>query len=309
MVGFDVSTMSMCRRENRDPCVFPCRNNEEFGVCNWFVERAGDYCFACRFNRTIPDLSFERNLTRWKRLENAKKRLIYTLLDLDLPLVSGFETTSQGLLFDFVEDERSNSHFAGEVHNTGYSSGVITINVAEADDVAREAERIAVNEYYRTLLGHLRHESGHHYATFMPMTNHEEFVELFGDPDEDYQASLERYYAHGPPSGWQENFISAYASAHPSEDWAESWGHYLHIHDVMDTAASTGLWQEDPGGTIEERIRQWGELSVVLNELNRSVGQTDTYPFVLNSNVKEKLAFVDRFVRTLKRSPSDQAGR
>jgi hypothetical protein len=38
------------------------------------------------------------------------------------------------------------------------------------------------------------------------------------------------------PANWQKSFISKYATSHPWEDWAETWAHYLHIMDMLETA-------------------------------------------------------------------------
>ena len=53
--------------------------------------------------------------------------------------------------------------------------------------------------------------------------------------------SLKRHYENGAPAGWQEKFISSYATAHPWEDWAETWAHYLHMTDALETAAAVGV--------------------------------------------------------------------
>jgi hypothetical protein len=239
----------------------------------------------------------------WLRLEEGKKRLLYTLMQLGLPLENGWDAPDTGLLFDFIEDGRSQVAYPETFVHTGYLGGVITLNTLEADDAAREAQRLQLKESYRTVLGHLRHESGHYYWQRLNADEglRAEFAAVFGDDSQDYQGSLDRYYANGPEAGWQQRFISAYASAHPAEDWAESWGHYLHIYDALETAAAHGLrsvWPDQMD--ITERISVWRALSVTLNELNRSVGRRDAYPFVLNAEVEKKLAFVDRVIGLLR---------
>jgi hypothetical protein len=179
---------------------------------------------------------------------------------------------------------------------------VITINVLEADEVARAAVREQMNENYRTVLGHLRHESGHYYWSRLNpgVQARKEFTRQFGDEDRDYKQSLDAYYASGPSDNWRQFYISAYASSHPAEDWAESWGHYLHIHDALDTAASQDLISESPAGmNINQRIETWRDLSITLNEMNRSVGLGDAYPFVINKHVARKLTFVDSIICSL----------
>ncbi len=282
-----------------------CSNGSEFGVCNWLVPEGDEksLCWACQFNRTIPDQSKPQNTVRWRRFETAKKRLLYTLRALGLPVHSGWEDAEAGLLFDFIEDQRSDpERYPESFVQTGFHGGLITINTLEADDAAREDIRTQMNERYRTLLGHLRHESGHYYASAIQADTSlgGRFRELFGDIDDDYQQALERYYASGPAFGWQDHHISAYASAHPSEDWAETWAHYLFIYDALETAAAHDIVATPPENmTVGERVKAWRELSVVLNELNRSSGLGDAYPFVLNDVVAEKIGFVDEVVTML----------
>ena len=312
-LGFDPKSMTMLalqpkgnRWQAEDGRLFRlCENTLRFDVCNWLVPEEEEHhlCRGCRFNRTVPNQSDPANKRRWQRLEEGKKRLLYTLLQLDLPLVSGWDAPDRGLLFDFIEDERSGEAFPETFVTTGYLGGVITINALEADDAAREAQRLQMNETYRTVLGHLRHESGHYF--WQQLVPHEDlltdFREQFGDERQDYQAALNSYYADGPVPDWQARFISNYASAHPAEDWAESWGHYLHIYDALETAAAHGLTDRWPEAMpMTERIDTWRSLSISLNELNRSVGRRDAYPFVLNSVVGQKLSFVDRVIRRLR---------
>lgn len=282
-----------------------CANGEQWQVCNWLCPDDSEHplCFACQFNRTIPNLSLPGNLHRWWVLEQAKKRLFYTLLNLSLPLVSGWRDPEYGLLLDFLEDGRSRQEYAETFASTGFLGGVITINTLEADDVARTAVREEMNESYRTVLGHLRHESGHYFWSRLnpDAALREEFLAVFGDESRDYGAALAWHYENGPPENWRRHYISSYASAHPSEDWAETWGHYLHIHDALETAAAYQLTTEDPTRMdIESRINLWRDLSITLNELNRSVGRGDAYPFVINSQVASKLAFVERVMDRLR---------
>ncbi|NQX88573.1 MAG: putative zinc-binding metallopeptidase [Halioglobus sp.] len=281
-----------------------CENGVNYGVCNWLVpaNQAHPLCSGCQFNRTVPNQSLPANRQRWQRLEEGKKRLLYTLRQLRVPLRNGWSAPRNGLLFDFIEDTRSQLHYGEAMVHTGYLDGVITINVLEADDLARETQRLQMNEPYRTVLGHMRHESGHYFWQRFASnaTQLEAFRALFGDERSDYAAALDAYYASDPSPDWREHFISAYASAHPLEDWAETWGHYLHIHDALDTAAAHGLLGTDPSimGSAK-RIATWRRLSVTLNELNRSVGRGDAYPFVLNSAVEKKLSFVNRVIGQL----------
>ena len=284
-----------------------CRNGVEFDACNWLLPAASDhrYCWACRFNRTIPDQGRPRNKDRLRRFESAKKRLFYTLIDLELPLANGFDDTENGLLLDFIEDQRSDPHrFPETFVQTGFHGGVITINTLEADDDARESMRVQMNEHYRTLLGHLRHESGHYFWSILDPDAETlaRFAACFGDLDLDYGQALSDHYAGGPRVGWQEQFISPYASAHPAEDWAETWAHYLLIRDGIETAAAHGIVPAAPNDVeVSAWVTEWRTLSVALNELNRSSGLGDAYPFVVNDVAATKLGFVDEIVSLLRR--------
>jgi hypothetical protein len=133
--------------------------NAEHDACNWLVpaDAPAAFCPACRLNRTIPDLGAPDHLLSWQRLEAAKHRLVYGLLRLGLPVISKLDDPATGLAFDFL----AASPEAPVV--TGHDNGLITINIAEADDAERERARKAMAEPYRTLLGHFRHEVGHYY--------------------------------------------------------------------------------------------------------------------------------------------------
>lgn len=281
-----------------------CDNATQWDVCNW-LKPADDphpLCQGCQFNRVIPNLSLPGNIQRWWILEQGKKRLFYTLLSLGLPLVDGWRDPRNGLLLDFIEDGRSHEEFAETFASTGFLGGVITINTLEADEVARVVAREQMNEHYRTVLGHLRHESGHYYWSRLWRDSdlRSDFSDLFGDETMDYPGALARHYREGPSPEWRNYYISAYASAHPAEDWAETWGHYLHIEDALETAAAYGVTSEEIGSLdINARIALWRDLSIILNELNRSVGRGDAYPFVINSFVESKLCFVEKAIRRL----------
>ena len=267
-----------------------CHNGTEHGVCNWTRDAEHVFCVACQLNRTIPNLGSPQNLRRWHRMEDAKRRLVYTLRALGLPLANGHQQPGHGLLFDFLEDA-----------TTGFADGVVTVNIEEADDDAREAQRVALNETYRTLLGHLRHESGHYYLARWRAQTGGSATSLFGDFESDYAAAIAAHYADGPQHDWRAEYISAYASAHPLEDWAETWSHYLHIYDVLETAHAHGLNDSDPAAMTQvERLAQWARVSVVLNELNRSAGVRDAYPFVVTAPVAQKLLAIDTAMQELR---------
>jgi len=216
--------------------------NAAYDTCNWLVPEdwTEEFCIACRHNRTIPDLEQPENLARWRKFELAKHRLFYTLIRLGLPLTSRAEDSRFGLVFDFLSNR---SHSGGEEVMTGHENGLIAINLAEADDAEREKLRMAMGETYRTLLGHLRHESGHYFCGRLVRGTEwiEKFREFFGDERQDYGGALQSYYRNGPPQNWQQRHISAYAAAHPWEDFAETWAHYLHIVDTLEMAFAFGI--------------------------------------------------------------------
>lgn len=282
-----------------------CENGVEHAVCNWLrpADSPSQFCQACQFNRTIPDQSRAENQERWLVLERAKKRLFYTLARLNLPLLNGWADPQRGLLLDFIEDARSSDEYPETFVSTGYLGGIITVNALEADTVARATAQDELGESYRTVLGHLRHESGHYYWSLLNPSPSllAEFRLLFGDERADYRAALDAHYQAGSPKQWRERFISAYASSHPSEDWAECWGHYLHIYDALDTAWAHQLLERKPESmSMSERLRAWSKISLMLNELNRSVGRGDAYPFVINEFVAEKLDFIDLAIDRLR---------
>lgn len=274
-----------------------CFNAE---VCNWMLpaDVDGSLCRSCRLTRTIPDQP--ENQVRWARLEAAKRRLVYSLLELGLPIVDRLVDENDGLAFDFLVSQPDQPVL------TGHASGVITINAAEADDEARELARVSLNEPYRTLLGHFRHESGHYYFDQLLAGGPDlpEFRRLFGDERADYGEALKLHHENGPPVDWLERgFISAYASSHPWEDWAETWAHYLHLVDTLETAQSFGLKVERLAAQAEEQtgfhklLEDWVPLTLALNSLNRSMGLQDLYPFVLSQAAIDKLCFVHELVR------------
>jgi hypothetical protein len=298
-----------------------CKNWECRG-CNWMVPAGAPelFCAACRHNRTIPDLTNPTNHIRWQKVEVAKRRLVYSLINLGLPLPSAASGESEPLIFDFLADPLHS--FPAAKVMTGHHSGVITISLAEADDAAREQNRVYLSEPYRTLLGHFRHEIGHFYwdKLVRDRGRTKSCRAIFGDDSEDYGAALQRYYEHGAGCGWQQSFVSAYATMHPWEDFAETFAHYLHIVDTLETAKAfgvrirpqinNGMLQADvnfdpyQATGFKAIIDAWLPLTFALNCLNRSMGQPDLYPFVLPAPVIDKL----RYVRALVHDELDTAG-
>lgn len=304
-----------------------CRNYEEHNVCNWAVPSADEspYCLSCRLTRVVPNLSTPGNKEAWYKLEVAKRRLVYTLLSLGLPVVGKWEQPETGLAFEFLADPPDP---AAPRVLTGHDSGLITVNIAEADDAERERRRLQMREPYRTLLGHFRHEVGHYYWDRLvgdgPSLNR--FRDLFGDEREGYAAALRRYYDTGPPPDWRERFISAYAAAHAWEDWAETWAHYLHMTDTLETAVGCGIsvrprragepvMKPSPNGLVrtpsafDAWLSDWHALTYVLNNLNRGLGLPDGYPFVLSAPATEKLRFVHELVASWSCGRDDERAR
>ena len=289
-----------------------CRNHDQYQACNFGVpaDDPNPYCVSCRLTRILPNLEQPDNQLRWYRIEAAKRRLFYTLARLGLLSTQPPGGAADGPVFEFLEDQ------PGQPVLTGHAQGVITINVAEADDAERVARRVAMHEPYRTLLGHFRHESGHYYWDRLvdEPGRHEGFRALFGDERADYSQALQDHYARGGTlPDWQQSFVSAYATAHPWEDFAETWAHYLHMVDLLETAASynTRLSLPGTGGELEEvvnplatgapefevLVEQWVPLTLLVNSLNRSLGQEDAYPFALSPKALEKLRYVHEVIR------------
>ncbi|MFT4011530.1 MAG: putative zinc-binding metallopeptidase [Nocardioidaceae bacterium] len=286
------STVGYSRVENRmlaldlqpagqlTPCV-----NLDLNGCNWIPDVAGQECFACELTRTRPNDADARALPLYYEAEQAKRRLVFELDTIGLPL-----DRLPALRFDLLSS-------AVEPVTTGHVDGVITIDLAEGDDVHREQVRRDMGEAYRTMLGHFRHETGHYYELLLGQTPAIERVrQLFGDDTADYQAAIERHYSQGPPAGWEEQYVSAYATMHPFEDFAETFAHVLHIRDALETAHAFAL-SPDPNVAARDFgdvvVGTWLPLSYALNQINRSMGEKDLYPFVLAPAVIDKLRLVN----------------
>jgi hypothetical protein len=303
-----------------------CENYVKHNVCNWAVpaDDSNTFCQSCRLTRVIPTLNQPEHQAAWFKLEIAKRRLVYTLMYLKLPLQNRVDDPERGLAFEFLADaplplqpanpETDATQTPVEAPKpvlTGHANGVITINIVEADDAERERRRLQMHEPYRTLLGHFRHEIGHYYwdRLIKNSTHLDSFRNLFGDERTDYGQALQSHYAKGAAADWQQQFVSAYASSHPWEDWAETWAHYLHMVDTLETAAACGLSlrparKDEPtlkkapeprpehNGSFDKMIDNWFSLTYVLNNLNRGLGLPDGYPFILSNPVIEKLRFV-----------------
>ena len=294
-----------------------CKNHE-YNVCNWLLANESEkvFCTACALNRTIPNLNDASNLEEWRKLERAKHRLVYGLLRLGLPVVGSEMPPENRLAFDFLSsDARTKNE---KPIRTGHLNGLITINIAEADSVHREYMRKQMAEPYRTLIGHFRHEVGHYYWALLVRDAPallDKFRYLFGDERTDYALALQNHYNNGGPQNWQLNYISKYAASHSWEDWAETWAHYLHLVDMLETAFYFGMetgskflrrsplkmqadfdpYQESDFDLI---LEAFVPLTYALNSLNRSMGQPDIYPFVIPNSVVEKLRFIHELLNS-----------
>ncbi len=269
---------------------YVCRNLTLSG-CTWLASDEGGQCFSCDLTRTRPHDEDAVGLANLPAAERAKRHLIVELDGLGFPIVGKSTDAENGLAFDLLSSVEENVVI-------GHASGVITIDLAESSAAHREKVREKLGEPYRTMLGHLRHEVGHYYE--WQLVRGDELLprcrELFGDERIDYQGEINRHYAEGPPEGWESSYISSYATMHPFEDFAETWAHYLHICDSIETASEYGLVTV---GTLtsftnfrDVVVGIWMPLSVALNMINRSMGHEDLYPFVIPTAVLDKLDFV-----------------
>jgi hypothetical protein len=290
----------------------PCRNYVEHQSCNWMIpaDSNAEYCVSCDLNQVIPDLTVPRRIQLWYEVEKAKRRLVYTLLALELPL-EGYRQRPGGLAFQFLADARlankEDENWTDERVSTGHHNGVITINLAEADPALREEMRESMNEAYRTLLGHFRHESGHYYwfLLFQEEQRLKQFRRLFGDERRHYGESLNAYYQNGPAPDWMTSMVSAYASSHPWEDFAETWAHYLHMVDTLETAHDCGFEIDGrrlhspltgSSADFDVLLDDWTALTQAMNLLNRSMGLADAYPFTYADLVVDKLRYIHEAV-------------
>lgn len=323
-VGYEPASDRMVVLDDQSGFV-RCANGTAHAVCNWVVPAGGGdaLCISCRLNRTIPDITLVRNVDAWHKIEIAKRRTLFTLARVGLRPVPKVEDPVNGLVFDFLRPD------PGYTVLTGHADGVITVNVDEAEDSARERQREMLGEPWRTLIGHFRHEMAHYYwdrffkdrADGDPYL--EGFREVFGDERKDYAGALATYYASGPGPMAPGEFISVYASVHPWEDWAEVWAHYLHMMDGTETAEAFGFdsravpipftpfpadvsalpgnfkWERGEGRRFLSKLHDWAKLAPALNELGASLGHPALYPFVFSEVTIRKLCFVHFIVHTL----------
>lgn len=284
-----------------------CSNRQVIN-CNWIATQDNGLCSSCALTNHIPIESDYGFYGKLKLLEASKRRLIYQLNQLNLPIKNKQLKSGSGLEFDFL---KQNNDFGAL---TGHDDGTITVILSEADSVYREQIRKQMSEPYRTLLGHFRHEVGHYYWDILFQNqNLEDYRYIFGDETQDYATSLETYYENGAPNDWQENYISKYASSHPWEDWAETWAHYLHLTDIVETAFYSGVsihpklknsetfgLSNCPNPYTEKHFKPIYDAGISLtnsiNSLNRAMGIPDIYPFVIPKSVYNKLEFIHKIL-------------
>lgn len=288
--------------------------NAEHDACNWLLEvgeNAG-FCRACRHNGTIPNLSDPAQLAGWRELEVAKHRLFYSLIRWKLPVKTRIEDPEHGLIFNFLADDPAGQQKV----LTGHDNGLVTIALAEADDFERERRRLEMDEPYRTLLGHFRHEVGHYFWDVLVRDagKLEQCRAVFGDDSQDYGEALKRHYDQGAPANWQDNYVSAYATTHPWEDFAETWAHYLHIVDTLEMASEFGIEIDPPADQIggltarvtfdpyvaedfDAIVNAWLPFTFAMNSVARAMGGRALYPFILTPPVIGKLGFIHELVR------------
>lgn len=274
-----------------------CANRDVIG-CNWIAPKQGAFCRACAMTELAPDKSIPNALPHWAKTEAAKR----WVLD-NLGRWNWFRPEDPGA--------RPVFHMLAEGHTPvpmGHVGGVVTISVAEADPVLSTTRREALEEPYRTMIGHMRHEIAH--MLWWRLSLREDFLDafrdMFGDEREDYPAALKRHYHNGPPPDWRSNFVSTYASAHPHEDWAETASHLLHLTDIADSFVAAGLsssdlpylgWDPYMEADAENLIYIATHQVMAVNHINRAMGLLDLYPFVLSEKVRRKLVFMHDWLR------------
>ncbi|UYV18255.1 putative zinc-binding peptidase [Halomonas qaidamensis] len=303
-----------CTHPDCGSTLMKCHNYAVENVCNRMVVmvegHADTLCDCCRFNEVIPDLTINGNRERWAALEAAKRRLFHTLDLLTLPYGVSGENIRVPLSFSFMADALPDqglwrSTASQEKIYTGHANGHITINVKEADDVERERLRVDMNESHRTLIGHFRHEIGHYYWDLLVKGRDEDTCRhVFGDHNNPtYGDALERYYQQGTPADWSTQFISAYASMHPWEDFAETFAYYLDMVAVLDTARHMGLSRTEHNGTLDSMLRAFHQVGMAVNELNRDMGLLDLAPSVIAPAVRQKLTYLHQLILNANASP------
>jgi len=289
--------------DDRDPPLWRCLNSA-WG-CNWMLPAGSDtsWCRSCRLTRGRPDEADPDAVDAWMTAEAAKRRLVHQLDELALPIEFRSTTSPDGLTFDLV-------YVPGEGAITGHLDGVVTLDLAEADDRHRDGLRRRLREPFRTVIGHLRHEIGHHYWGRLVgrADDLDRFRRLFGDEREHYREAIERHYSAGDAAWDRTRYVTAYAASHPLEDWAETFAHYLHILDATDTAIAHELIPPDSNQAtattltslaLDDILAVWRPVNTAVNAIAETVGAPAVYPFEPVGAVVDKLTFVHRRVAAL----------
>ena len=292
-VRFDPDRQAM-RTDGAD-----CTNRDAIG-CNWIADAPGGLCRSCAMTETVPDLAAEDNVDLWARTEAAKRWMLA-----NLARWGWFTPADAGdrPVFKLLAEKTSRGDAKVIM---GHADGLITINVNEASESVSAERQEQLGELYRTMLGHMRHETAH--FLHVRLSEHPAFLEafraLFGDEREDYGEALKAHYA--APGAAGDDHITSYATAHAHEDWAETVAHLLHLVDLLDSAAAMRLtfpdgpalgydaYAEDDANRL---VTLAVEVAVAINHVNRAMDLPDLYPFVLGPGVREKLAFAHRHLR------------
>ncbi len=296
-------------RADEQPGKFRHCENRLLARCNWLLadDDPATHCRSCQLTSVRPNDNEAESLVAFAHAETAKRRLLFQLFSLGLPVVDRSVDADNGVAFELLSAR-------GRDVMTGHDSGVITLDLSESDDAHREFVRKQLGEPYRTVLGHMRHEIAHYYWPHLVASTEsvEAFRSLFGDERVSYDDALAQHYSSGADFDWSSTHVSHYATMHPWEDWAETFAHYLHIADGLETASAIGISVSDPALTagraawvtksdieIGDMVQAWLGLTLGLNAMARSIGQSDLYPFVLSPVVIEKLDFVHRSITSL----------
>ena len=278
--------------------VAKCQNYSNGHVCNCLVSTdvAGSppsLCRYCQLTIVIPSLKVAGNLDKWRRLEAAKNRVLHTVESVGLPVAIEPGSDDLALSFDFRED-------GATTVVTSHCDGRVMINIKEADSVTREVARVHLGENQRSLVGHFRHELGHYYWARLVVKNAgllNRFRRLFGDENKiDYALASKNYYANGPLPNWSQRYISAYAGMHPWEDFAESFGTYLDMVTVVDTAVHFGQVNASTND-FDSVVAAYVKIGVAANEMNRDMGLLDLVPEIFVGPIVDKLKFVHDLCR------------
>ena len=274
-----------------------CSNRELIG-CNWVATKPGGLCRSCAMTAMVPDRTVDNAVSNWAKTEAAKR----WVLD-NLGHWGWFQPDDSGIKPVF--------HMLAEgltPVSMGHIEGVVTISVAEADEVVRMSRRNALDEPHRSLIGHMRHELAH--MIWWRLSRNDQFLSgfrtLFGDERSNYSRALQRHYNLGPPPDWRDHYLTAYASAHPHEDWAETAANLMHLTDIADSFVGSGFrapdisddWQPYAESDPDRLIRASVSIALGVNHINRSMGLSDLYPFVICPSARRKLHFAHHWLRT-----------